>query len=205
LFELVCLAQELERSTQPVTPFSFLMQLRERYPQFAQQSNTGAYMQQDAEECWTQLLYTLRERLKAGPPAHLHTHDLGMNLTAGQTRRMTPQLIYTLRRMPQAGHNPLHTGVLGILSLIAKYVSLLTPICLSRGVSADPKVQYPHIDTFGLLHSCSGLPYTCKAAAALLQADTFHMPVQGLKMPDPLKLFRGSGLHMCLLCHKQMT
>ena len=39
------------------------MQLRGKYPQFAQQRN-GFYMQQDAEECWTQLLYSLRERLK---------------------------------------------------------------------------------------------------------------------------------------------
>ncbi|CAL5229639.1 g13003 [Coccomyxa viridis] len=54
---------DLERSSQPVTPFGFLMQLREKYPQFAQQRN-GLYMQQDAEECWTQLLYSLRERLK---------------------------------------------------------------------------------------------------------------------------------------------
>ncbi|CAK0784473.1 hypothetical protein CVIRNUC_007677 [Coccomyxa viridis] len=53
----------LERSSQPVTPYGFLMQLRGKYPQFAQQRN-GFYMQQDAEECWTQLLYSLRERLK---------------------------------------------------------------------------------------------------------------------------------------------
>lgn len=58
------LLQNLERSSQPVTPFGFLMQLREKYPQFAQQNNTGVYMQQDAEECWSQLLYSLRERLK---------------------------------------------------------------------------------------------------------------------------------------------
>ena len=55
--------QNLERSSQPVTPYGFLMQLRGKYPQFAQQRN-GFYMQQDAEECWTQLLYSLRERLK---------------------------------------------------------------------------------------------------------------------------------------------
>ena len=58
--------QDLERSSQPVTPFGFLMQLREKFPQFAQQRN-GLYMQQDAEECWTQLLYSLRERLKVPP------------------------------------------------------------------------------------------------------------------------------------------
>ncbi|CAL8463183.1 g2717 [Coccomyxa elongata] len=55
---------DLERSSQPVVPMMFLMQLREKYPQFAQQTNTGMYMQQDAEECWAQLLYSLRERLK---------------------------------------------------------------------------------------------------------------------------------------------
>ncbi|XP_016550678.1 ubiquitin carboxyl-terminal hydrolase 6 isoform X2 [Capsicum annuum] len=37
--------------------------LRKKYPQFGQQSN-GAFMQQDAEECWTQLLYTLSQSLK---------------------------------------------------------------------------------------------------------------------------------------------
>lgn len=58
------MSQEMERSSEAVTPLVFLMNLREKYPQFAQQSNTGAYMQQDAEECWTQLLYSLRERLK---------------------------------------------------------------------------------------------------------------------------------------------
>ena len=62
-FPSLCM-QDLERSSQPVLPFSFLMQLREKYPQFAQQNNTGVYMQQDAEECWSQLLYSLRERLK---------------------------------------------------------------------------------------------------------------------------------------------
>ena len=63
--------QNLERSSQPVTPYGFLMQLRGKYPQFAQQRN-GFYMQQDAEECWTQLLYSLRERLKVRTRTCLH-------------------------------------------------------------------------------------------------------------------------------------
>ena len=41
-----------------VAPFRMLMSMRERFPQFAQQGEGGAYMQQDAEECWTQLLQT---------------------------------------------------------------------------------------------------------------------------------------------------
>ena len=48
-----------------MVPLQFLVQLRQNYPQFAETSpQTGAYKQQDAEECWTQLLYTLNERLK---------------------------------------------------------------------------------------------------------------------------------------------
>lgn len=36
-----------------------------RYPQFGQQTNQGVYMQQDAEECWTQLIYVLSQGLKS--------------------------------------------------------------------------------------------------------------------------------------------
>ncbi|CAI5480774.1 unnamed protein product, partial [Closterium sp. Yama58-4] len=56
---------ELEKSRRPVTPLRFLMLLRQRFPQFAQQGEHGAYMQQDAEECWTQLLYSLSQRLRS--------------------------------------------------------------------------------------------------------------------------------------------
>ena len=34
------------------------------YPQFAQQGRNGQYSQQDAEECWSQLMSTLQDRLK---------------------------------------------------------------------------------------------------------------------------------------------
>ena len=56
----------MEKSAEPVTPMSFLLRLRSLYPQFAQQNppDSGEYMQQDAEECWTQLLYTLKETLQ---------------------------------------------------------------------------------------------------------------------------------------------
>lgn len=42
----------------------FLMAMREKFPQFSQQGQGGTFMQQDAEECWTQFLYVLRERLR---------------------------------------------------------------------------------------------------------------------------------------------
>ncbi|XP_057455261.1 ubiquitin carboxyl-terminal hydrolase 7-like [Lotus japonicus] len=56
------LFNELDKSVKPVAPMQFWMVLRKKYPQFAQLHN-GVFMQQDAEECWTQLLYTLSQSL----------------------------------------------------------------------------------------------------------------------------------------------
>jgi len=44
----------------------FLASMFEKFPIFAQQAQGGGYQQQDAEECWTQLLQVLRERLHQG-------------------------------------------------------------------------------------------------------------------------------------------
>lgn len=59
------LFSDLTRSAQAVHPLRFLLMLRERFPQFAETSRQGQYSQQDAEECWTQLVYTLKETVKA--------------------------------------------------------------------------------------------------------------------------------------------
>ena len=65
----------MERSAQPVMPMGFLMHLRRKFPQFAQTApQTGLYMQQDAEECWTQLLYTLRESLRVSLTQSLYSY-----------------------------------------------------------------------------------------------------------------------------------
>jgi ubiquitin carboxyl-terminal hydrolase 14 len=58
------LFRDLQRGGEPFPPFKFLLMLRQRYPQFAQQTGEGFYMQQDAEECWSQVMYTLKEQLK---------------------------------------------------------------------------------------------------------------------------------------------
>jgi ubiquitin carboxyl-terminal hydrolase 14 len=55
----------LKRGGAAFPPYKFLLNLRERYPQFGQTNNQGAYMQQDAEECFSQIMYSLREKLKA--------------------------------------------------------------------------------------------------------------------------------------------
>lgn len=56
------LFSELDKNVKPVAPMQFWMVLRKKYPQFGQLHN-GSFMQQDAEECWTQILYTLSQAL----------------------------------------------------------------------------------------------------------------------------------------------
>ncbi|XP_059645650.1 ubiquitin carboxyl-terminal hydrolase 6-like [Cornus florida] len=58
------LFNELDKNVKPVAPMQFWMVLRKKYPQFGQLHN-GSFMQQDAEECWTQLLYTLSQSLRS--------------------------------------------------------------------------------------------------------------------------------------------
>ncbi|XP_021829636.1 ubiquitin carboxyl-terminal hydrolase 6-like isoform X1 [Prunus avium] len=55
---------ELDKSVKAVAPMQFWMVLRKKYPQFGQLHN-NTFMQQDAEECWTQLLYTLSQSLRS--------------------------------------------------------------------------------------------------------------------------------------------
>ena len=58
------LFHDMQKGGEAFAPFAFLMTLRKRFPQFAQQGQGGVFMQQDAEECWTNLVYSLREKLK---------------------------------------------------------------------------------------------------------------------------------------------
>ncbi|KAI4329172.1 hypothetical protein L6164_021464 [Bauhinia variegata] len=58
------LFNELDKSVKPVAPMQFWMVLRKKHPQFGQLQN-GMFMQQDAEECWTNLLYTLSQSLRS--------------------------------------------------------------------------------------------------------------------------------------------
>ena len=60
------MAEISRRTSKSVSPYLFLNVLREAFPTFAQQGQGGVYSQQDAEECWTQLLYALKTRLGAG-------------------------------------------------------------------------------------------------------------------------------------------
>lgn len=46
-----------------VTPILLLQALHTAFPQFAQTGENGAYRQQDANECWSELLKMLQQKL----------------------------------------------------------------------------------------------------------------------------------------------
>lgn len=46
-----------------VTPILLLQTLHTAFPQFAQTGENGAYRQQDANECWSELLKMLQQKL----------------------------------------------------------------------------------------------------------------------------------------------
>ncbi|KAG9290938.1 hypothetical protein G9A89_011088 [Geosiphon pyriformis] len=57
------LYRQLNQTTEEFAPFEFLQMLRAAFPQFAQRDNRG-YLQQDAKECWTEIVSSLNARLK---------------------------------------------------------------------------------------------------------------------------------------------
>ncbi|KAI9353254.1 hypothetical protein DFJ73DRAFT_828813 [Zopfochytrium polystomum] len=59
---LSTLYDQLEKSGAAIPPFVFLEILRASYPQFAQQNNQG-FMQQDAEECWGEIVSALADNV----------------------------------------------------------------------------------------------------------------------------------------------
>ncbi|BFZ58548.1 deubiquitinating enzyme [Savitreella phatthalungensis] len=59
------LFKSMEASSDAVSPAMFLGALRSNFPQFAERSRSGmGYAQQDAEECFSQILHVLRSNVK---------------------------------------------------------------------------------------------------------------------------------------------
>ncbi|KAG5361189.1 Ubiquitin carboxyl-terminal hydrolase 6 [Yarrowia sp. C11] len=54
---------QMSKTTQPFQPYAFVIQLREHFPQFAEQTQ-GMYKQQDAEEAWSSIFSVLARDLK---------------------------------------------------------------------------------------------------------------------------------------------
>eukprot|EP00303_Exanthemachrysis_gayraliae_P005528 CAMPEP_0206000286 /NCGR_PEP_ID=MMETSP1464-20131121/1372_1 /ASSEMBLY_ACC=CAM_ASM_001124 /TAXON_ID=119497 /ORGANISM="Exanthemachrysis gayraliae, Strain RCC1523" /LENGTH=365 /DNA_ID=CAMNT_0053373539 /DNA_START=27 /DNA_END=1121 /DNA_ORIENTATION=- len=57
---------DMERSTaaREVTPIKFVATFRRLFPRFAEQAENGGFAQQDAEECWSQILSSLSSRMR---------------------------------------------------------------------------------------------------------------------------------------------
>ncbi|KAI9838980.1 MAG: hypothetical protein M1819_004188 [Sarea resinae] len=65
------LYKQMSETQEGFPPLMFLNALRTIYPQFAQKSKTGhGYAQQDAEEVYSQIVTTLRQKLKLKSPGH---------------------------------------------------------------------------------------------------------------------------------------
>lgn len=57
------LFKQMERTGSTVTPFVLLGTLHRAFPQFSQTGENGTYRQQDANECWSELLKMLQQKL----------------------------------------------------------------------------------------------------------------------------------------------
>lgn len=107
---------ELERSSEPVAPFPFLMVLRELFPQFAQQGQQGGYMQQDAEECWSMIVGSLGRTLKTPQDdsvvKRLFGLELEMRLKAADTgeERVERRVDYSFKCNITINVNHVHEG-----------------------------------------------------------------------------------------------
>ncbi|KAL7272416.1 deubiquitinating enzyme [Rhizina undulata] len=58
------LYQQMGNTTEGFHPVVFVNALRQAFPQFAQKAKDGRYAQQDAEECYSQIIQILRQKLK---------------------------------------------------------------------------------------------------------------------------------------------
>lgn len=59
------LFRSMESSASPVPPFMMLNVLHMCFPRFAEKSDHGGFQQQDANECWTELVRCLQRKLPA--------------------------------------------------------------------------------------------------------------------------------------------
>ncbi|XP_059163013.1 ubiquitin carboxyl-terminal hydrolase 14-like [Physella acuta] len=54
----------MDRTSAPIPPIIFLQVLHMVYPRFAEKGENGGYQQQDANECWTEIVRSLQQKLK---------------------------------------------------------------------------------------------------------------------------------------------
>lgn len=57
-----------------VTPIMLLQTMHTAFPQFAQAGENGGYRQQDANECWSELLKVLQQKLPSLKAEGIRSH-----------------------------------------------------------------------------------------------------------------------------------
>lgn len=54
----------MDKTSNPIPPIIFLQILHMVFPRFAEKGENGGYQQQDANECWTEIVRSLQQKLK---------------------------------------------------------------------------------------------------------------------------------------------
>ncbi|KAG9078282.1 deubiquitinating enzyme [Ceratobasidium sp. UAMH 11750] len=57
----------MSKTTEGLPPIMLLQNLRTLFPQFAEQTNAGHFAQQDAEECWSQMVNAIKTQVPGLP------------------------------------------------------------------------------------------------------------------------------------------
>lgn len=135
---------DMKRGGEPFAPYAFLMTLRKKFPQFAQQGQGGAFMQQDAEECWTNLVYSLREKLKGAGEERLVDKIMGIGTKlklkceeSGEELELEPSHSYMLKCNIDGATNHLHEGILlGLKDDRERHSEKLGQTAVFRGTSS---------------------------------------------------------------------
>lgn len=83
------LFHEQDASSGPKTPYEVVTFLRKAFPQFAETSPQGAYMQQDADECLQQLVTTIDSKVKSHPTDDQKANSLITYLFEGEMTETT--------------------------------------------------------------------------------------------------------------------
>jgi len=143
------LFKQLSSALQPVTPFQFISTLRQCFPQFSQQGPQGGFMQQDAEECYSQLMYSFRETMRnssesggggggSDPVTELMGLRLKCTLKCEETgeKSQEDQTVYTAKCNITAEVNHVHEGLrIALLEDREKTSPILDRMALWKGSS----------------------------------------------------------------------
>ncbi|XP_012938302.1 ubiquitin carboxyl-terminal hydrolase 14 [Aplysia californica] len=75
----------MDKTSTSIPPIIFLQVLHMVFPRFAEKGENGGYQQQDANECWTEIVRSLQQKLKAvqAPPSNGQPMETDSATSAG--------------------------------------------------------------------------------------------------------------------------